>query len=89
MLRENTEQLVEKGDWCFLPKDANIGIRYGDDWFTGIVILPITLDGSGKSWKWNGSKESPTLEPSILVHEQLDWNVGWHGFLQDGKLVDA
>lgn len=35
------------------------------------------------SWKWDGDKESPTLEPSILVKGEC----GWHGFLTSGQWI--
>jgi len=34
---------------------------------------------SGPSWEWNGSKEKPTLIPSVN-HENH-----WHGWLTDGE----
>jgi hypothetical protein len=34
------------------------------------------------SWKWNGSKNAPTLTPS--VHHNTP-ECGWHGYLRDGE----
>jgi hypothetical protein len=83
--------------------DAYIGLRLHDG-DRGLAILPIAtrwredefprestdyvnIHGQ-KCWEWNGSKEVPTLTPSIL-----HWGGGkgqpatWHGYLTDGKLV--
>lgn len=87
MLRKNLDDLEtngQKGDWAFLNGDKNIAVRYGEKAFTGMVILP--LEGPG-AWEWNGSKDSPTLTPSILVESVPDWNDGWHGYLRDGGLI--
>lgn len=94
MLLKNLNELDKngkKGDWCFLQKDTRIAIRYGEDAFKEMVILPISATGSDVPpvWVWNGNKESPTIIPSILVNPVPDWNLGWHGFLTDGKLVEA
>ena len=75
------------GDWCFLEKYTSIAIRYGKTPFEGTVVIPISENPTKNQWKWNGSKELPTLTPSILVKEVPDWNEGWHGFLTDGKLI--
>ncbi len=79
---------AQKGDWCFINDDSMIAIQYGDDRFLEIVLLPINSKEQNKiSWNWNGNKESPTLEPSILV-----WGNGknnpttWHGYFRNGEL---
>jgi hypothetical protein len=40
-----------------------------------------------KTWEWDGNRERPTFSPSI------DCKLGgvpcWHGWIRDGKLVDA
>lgn len=83
--------------------DAYIALRFLDG-DRGLAILPIAtrwceddipredIEYSNvhgqRCWEWNGSKESPTLTPSIL-----HWGNGkkepatWHGFLTDGKLI--
>ena len=41
-------------------------------------------------WEWNGSKDRPTLSPSILHWgDGKDQPATWHGFLRDGQLVEA
>lgn len=50
--------------------------------------VPVNGHSSGRGWQWNGSLESPTLTPSVLV------NVGGsnptkpicHCFVKDGKI---
>lgn len=50
--------------------------------------VPVSGHSSGKGWQWNGSLDSPTLSPSVLV------NVGGsnptepicHTFITDGKI---
>jgi hypothetical protein len=86
------------GDWCIC--DTNQGLemflRYPvpkDDWMNeywpdletkgDIVNLP--LSGEGRPvWQWDGSREAPTLSPSILV--RTSGKERWHGFLRAGKL---
>jgi hypothetical protein len=91
------------GDWCFQEgKDGmHIFLRYQrkimvEDEIRGdITHLPIVIGESIPSparWGWNGNKEAPTLTPSILINGG-DGNGGrveyWHGYLTDGKLVNA
>lgn len=102
MLKQDIDEL-QVGDWCFLNGPGieegqtvlYIAVRFldGDN---GFAILPISESPGARTvhgqatWQWNGSKESPTLSPSIL-----HWGNGhkepatWHGFLRDGKLVTA
>jgi hypothetical protein len=92
MLRENLDDLDKnglKGDWCFLNDGTQLALRYGDDPFTGLLILPIAAEVMpGKPhWQWDGDMEFPTLSPSILVNAYPGWNEGWHGFLRNGKLI--
>jgi len=87
---EEFESKGKKGDWCFLNNDTLIALQFGDDHFKETVILPIAVtEHSPKPWSWNGSKDAPTLSPSILVHPNAGWSAGWHGFLRDGILEDA
>ena len=89
MLKNDIDEL-DIGDWCFLAnKDENyIAIRLGPK-DRDFCILPINIPRK-TSWDWNGSLEAPTLKPSVL-----HWGNGrdkpatWHGFLRDGKLVEA
>ena len=46
----------------------------------------------GKDWThpgdisgWDGNIERPTFNPSIWLSDRK----GWHGYIQDGNLVDA
>jgi len=83
----------KKGDWCFVNDDIYIAIQLGDEKFNESCVLPISKEPADQplnkiAWRWNGSKEAPTLTPSIL-----HWGNGrdkpatWHGYLTDGKLV--
>lgn len=81
-LRKTYEDLRDngcKGDWYFVNSDKYIVLQFGDTIYD-IVVLPVV--GEHK-WDWNGSHETPTLSPSILVHDK------WHGFLREGVLIDA
>jgi hypothetical protein len=94
MLRKDLDDLDTngtKGDWCFLNNDELIAIRYGDSAFEGTTIIPIAENAmQGKPhWQWNENKEAPTLSPSILVHPNPGWSAGWHGWMRDGKLMEA
>lgn len=42
-----------------------------------VAIMP--MDGRSH-WSWNGNRELPTLQPSILRTS----GCGWHGWLTDG-----
>lgn len=84
-------------------QNGYIALRFLDG-DRGFAILPIwgvaeaetPPNGSaynvlGKAcWIWNGSKEAPTLSPSILHWgDGKDHPATWHGFLRDGKLITA
>lgn len=90
---DDLDENGNKGDWCFIRSKKFICIRYGDGGLFETVVLPIHKIGTtGKEpadWEWNGDENSPTLSPSILVHENPGWTNGWHGVLRDGKLIDA
>lgn len=48
---------------------------------TGAIAFDIPVPGrSGPKWKWNGSRDKPTLTPSILRTS----GCRWHGYLTDG-----
>ena len=38
-----------------------------------------------KGWEWNGSKERPTLRPSIRMLTKCQW----HGYLTDGVFTSC
>lgn len=39
------------------------------------------------TWDWDGNAEAPTLTPSINCNGT--GGCGWHGYIRQGKLVDA
>ena len=88
---DDLETNGKKGDWCFLNNYELIAIRFGEDAFTGMCILPISENAMpGKPhWQWDGNKEAPTLSPSILVYPAEGFTDGWHGYLRNGLLIDA
>ncbi len=58
------------------------GCRYGHG-----VNVRVPAGSSVPCWQWNGSLESPTVEPSILVNaSKLGGYPLCHSFLRDGKL---
>jgi hypothetical protein len=78
------------GDWAFWQHEDQllIGIKYGEDEFD-YCIIPVSV-GKKKpgDWDWNGNREKPTLSPSILIRGSENIQK-WHGFLRDGKLIEA
>ncbi len=36
-----------------------------------------------RSWEWNGSRDKPTVRPSVLLYD-ADRQPHWHGWLTDG-----
>jgi len=85
---DDLETNGKKGDWCFIKDDTYIGIQYGEDIFSGMIVLPISAFGDSRNWKWDGNKEAPTISPSILVHPN-EVTKGWHGWLRNGMLETA
>lgn len=82
--RETVEELIaskQNGDWWIDEEDAKIWIRIPGD---GITPWPYRDPlPNGSCWRWNGDKDSPTLEPSLHL-------VGyWHGYLRNGELISA
>lgn len=49
-----------------------------------IRYLPI----SSRGWNWNGSRDLPTLTPSILMRD-TNGETHWHGFLTAGFWTQA
>jgi hypothetical protein len=72
-----------KGDWCFMPDNITMFIKYGDEQSD---VCAVRVAGEG-AWQWNGSKEKPTLSPSIKVSNSE--RVLWHGFLKEGIIIDV
>jgi hypothetical protein len=89
MLKTQFDEL-EEGDWCFLREDTYMTLCWGPDRFTQSVTIPI-MKASEPSrkvptpWSWNGDKEKPTLNPSIRVNGEMDWQK-FHCFLRDGVI---
>lgn len=42
----------------------------------------VKVAGEG-AWQWNGSRDKPTVRPSVLLHGE-DGSPHWHGWLTDG-----
>ena len=85
----------QEGDWCFILSDTVMVLRFGDS-VDDVAMLrvyrerrnPATLarEDTHPTWEWTGSRETPTLLPSILVHGDEGQPDRWHGYLRDGKL---
>lgn len=50
--------------------------------------IAVTRDGekarkAARTWLLTGTKERPSLQPSLLIHGQ------WHGYLTNGRLVSC
>lgn len=84
------------GDWCIVEPGSDgchyIGIVLpgATDVGPNLCLLPVVRDGEQACdqrphWRWDGNREAPTLEPSILHHSEPPW----HGFLRAGVLVTA
>lgn len=71
------------GDWYFTPDGKHIVLKIGTT-HGNVLIIPINNSDETPSWHWDGSRESPTLTPSIRVLPN-----GWHGYLRAGKLETA
>ena len=98
MLRELKEEL-QKGDWQIvhtneeghfteaktIEEATHFLLCDGRGQTCFLAIRGKSELSNGASWSWDGNFESPTLNPSI-------WDKapnGWHGWLREGKLVDA
>lgn len=78
---------LKPGEWEFVNDYTAIYIHVPHkECEFGLVRIPIHLGEQTEDpnmWGWNGDKEKPTLTPSINV-------IGiWHGYLREGKLVEA
>ena len=91
MLKTDIDEL-DVGDWCFINGETHIGIRLGEGEMD-FCILPIQNQAKpreivGTRWEWNGSKDAPSLMPSILHWgDERDKPATWHGYLTDGKMI--
>ena len=91
MLRANLDDFWANdqiGDWCFTADERYLVVRLHER-EDGVAAIRIQHDPElpdGQTiWKWDGNREAPTLEPSILHHSQPEW----HGWLRAGQLVLA
>ena len=93
MLRKNWDDLDmngEKGDWCFFNDSQFLLLRFGDAIEDTVSLCVDGIARAGVNvWEWNGSKEAPTLKPSILVHGEAGKPDRFHGYLTDGKLTEV
>ena len=59
----------------------------------GWADLPICAAGQSQTadgrvcWEWNGDKEKPTLNPSVVA--LLGEREQWHGWVRNGELTEA
>lgn len=71
------------GAFWFWHNDKRVGII-----LPGGEVGCITLGGNG--WTWDGNREKPTFNPSIL--STIEWGPDrehielWHGFMRAGRL---
>lgn len=80
-----------RGDWCFM--DAGrwgmmIIVRWGDR-IWDVATLYIDKEKAPPNypvWDWNGSRDAPTLTPSIRVRGAEGQPDLWHGWLREGVL---
>ena len=75
-------------------------VHDGTDYRALLIILPcppdehphlLYVEHDTENWSapgpargWDGNVEAPTFTPSILCRES-----GWHGFLTNGRLIEA
>lgn len=52
----------------------------------GVPLHP-NSNPNGATWQWDGHREMPTLTPSINCSGPV--GCGWHGWMRNGRLVDA
>lgn len=90
-LRKDWEGLDngDVGDWCFFNDDKMIVVKYGHH-IAALAFLYIKDAPMGyPQWEWDGNREAPTINPSILVRGEKDKPPLWHGWLRAGILVEA
>lgn len=64
-----------RGDVCSLIHKCPCGC--GD---VASLRIGVEKPAESPSWKWNGNREKPTLEPSVYAKATC----GYHGWLRDG-----
>ena len=83
------EDNAKPGDWVYLKhKDTEYMLIFledsGEELFEKVIAsCPFSKDGSNNTWTLTGTRDNPTLNPSILVTGVGD---PWHGYLRNGKL---
>lgn len=104
MLRDRFEAL-EVGDWYFHKSGGRLYLcglvghdpHYPSDSFSYNIYVDVPIvEGSATGrawWGWNGSREKPTLTPSILLRTMCDpegnYEVRWHGWLREGEFISV
>ncbi len=96
MLKNNVSDM-QWGDWSFADapsqsgenlKDHYLILIYGPnlDWDFASLCIQASCGWDHPHWSWNGSRECPTVAPSILAKPEPPGRTGWHGYLREGKL---
>lgn len=90
-VEDGFDGIQQLGDFCINAEGTRVqmaipsksGHAASRGW--AYVDLPIGTEKPtpGPSWKWNGDREKPTLEPSIHTHGH------WHGWVRNGEMVEA
>lgn len=88
VFRPNKDRIEAAGEFTWQVDPATLkrvlilGIPYGDRWIHSEWTIDHKND-CGDMWSWSGTEGCPTLSPSLHA-------VGiWHGYVRDGKLVEA
>lgn len=82
------DDLCDEGDFGFDEGERNILIVMPPH--KRLAGIPIHRDRAvadrspSPMWWWDGNREAPTLEPSILAVD-----TGWHGWMRAGVLVEV
>lgn len=71
---------IEFSDETAMPKWMTFDCVKGDG-KCQIALKPIQKNIMGASWKWDGNREAPTIEPSINCEKVC----GWHGYITKGS----
>lgn len=90
---ENDARVVQGGPgaWCWKFNEAGRRFLCCKLPSGSVAVLPVQRGGEDSGWHWDGDEQRPTLSPSILQRddEPTPGRVGWHGFLQAGRLVSC
>ncbi len=74
---------LKREEWCFDPDGHLLTLLPGN----GGGFRSNLKDGT---WRLSGTREAPTITPSIHVRVEKTWDGGgwetvWHGFLTNGQ----